>query len=180
MHNGPVRSDQPVTFTSDSVEYDRENSLVTASGHVEAWQNDHVLRADKVTFDRNTGVVAATGHVVLMEPDGEVLFADYAEMNQGMKDGVLRICGRSWRRTAGWPPMARGGPAAKSTRWPTSSIRRAICAKRIRQSRRSGSYALQGGAGPGAQEDRIRECRDGDVTAFRWRIFPIFGTPIRR
>ena len=88
--HGPVRNDQPVAFTADQVEYDREHGLVTAAGHVEAWQNDHVLRADKVTFDRNTGVMAAYGHVVLMEPDGEILFADYAEMNQGMKDGVLR------------------------------------------------------------------------------------------
>ena len=87
---GPVKSDQPVTFTADSVEYDRDQSLVTATGHVEAWQNDHVMHADKVTFDRNTGVLAAYGHVVLMDPDGEVIFADYAEMNQGMKDGVLR------------------------------------------------------------------------------------------
>jgi LPS-assembly protein len=84
------RNDLPVTFSADSVVYDRENSLVTATGHVEAWQNDHVLHADKVTFDRNTGVLAAYGHVVLMEPDGQILFADYAEMNQGMKDGVLR------------------------------------------------------------------------------------------
>jgi LPS-assembly protein len=88
--HGPVHTDQPVAFTADQVEYDREHALVTATGHVEAWQNDHVLRADKVTFDRNTGVMAAYGHVVLMEPDGETLFADYAEMNQGMKDGVLR------------------------------------------------------------------------------------------
>ena len=83
-------NNQPVTFTADTVEYDRERALVIARGHVEAWQNDHVLRADTVTFDRNTGVVAATGHVVLMEPNGEVMFADYAEFDQGMKDGVLR------------------------------------------------------------------------------------------
>lgn len=82
--------DQPVTFTAEQVEYQREQGLVIASGHVEAWQNDNVLRSDKVTFDRNTGVMAAYGHVVLMQPDGEVMFADYAEMNQGMKDGVLR------------------------------------------------------------------------------------------
>lgn len=88
--HGPVNNNQPVTFTADTVEYDREHSLVIARGHVEAWQNDHVLRADTVTFDRNTGVVAATGHVVLMEPNGEVMFADYAEFDQGMKDGVLR------------------------------------------------------------------------------------------
>jgi LPS-assembly protein len=82
--------DQPVSFTSDTVEYDRENSLVIAQGHVEAWQGDHVLRADKITFDRNTGVAAAKGNVVLLEPDGQVLFADYAELTQDMKNGVLR------------------------------------------------------------------------------------------
>jgi LPS-assembly protein len=80
----------PVTFTADSVEYDRDNALVIATGHVEAWQNDTVLRADKVTFDRNTGVLAAKGHVALLQPDGQVVFADYAELTQDMKNGVLR------------------------------------------------------------------------------------------
>ncbi len=81
---------QPVTFTADSVEYDRKNALVIAEGHVEAWQGDQVLRADKITFDRNTGVAAAKGHVVLLQPDGQVLFAGYAELTQDMKNGVLR------------------------------------------------------------------------------------------
>ncbi|MBS0559708.1 MAG: LPS-assembly protein LptD [Proteobacteria bacterium] len=80
----------PVSFTADNVTYDRENALVTASGHVEAWQNDQVLYADKVTFDRNTGILAASGNVVLLQPDGQVMFADYAELTQDMKDGVLR------------------------------------------------------------------------------------------
>jgi LPS-assembly protein len=81
---------QPVTFTADSVEYDRQNALVITQGHVEAWQGDHVLRADRITFDRNTGIAAAKGNVVLLEPDGQVLFADYAELTQDMKNGVLR------------------------------------------------------------------------------------------
>ena len=86
----PASRNQPVTFTADSVTYDRENSLVIAEGHVEAWQSDTVMRADKITFDRNTGVAAAKGNVVLLEPDGQVLFANYAEMTQDMKNGVLR------------------------------------------------------------------------------------------
>jgi LPS-assembly protein len=85
-----VSTDEPVTFSADSVEYDKDKSLVTATGHVEAWQNGHVMRADKITFDRNTGVAAATGHVVLLEPDGEVMFADYAEMQNNMRDGILK------------------------------------------------------------------------------------------
>ena len=85
----PLTANGPVTFQADSVSYDRDHGLVSATGHVEAWQNDHVLKADRVTFDRNTNVAAAYGHVVIVEPDGEVLFADYAELTQGMKDGVL-------------------------------------------------------------------------------------------
>src|SRR6202007_3349474 len=86
----PIEQNEPVTFSADQVDYDKDKALVTATGHVEAWQNDHILRADKVTFDRNTGVAAATGHVVLLEPDGEVIFADYAEMHNNMQDGILK------------------------------------------------------------------------------------------
>jgi LPS-assembly protein len=107
----PTRN-QPVTFSADQVQYDQQNNLVITTGHVEAWQNGHVLRADKIVFDRNTGTAAATGHVVLLEPDGEVMFADYAELTQDMNDGVLKdmrallqqngkLAANGARRTAG-------------------------------------------------------------------------------
>ncbi len=86
----PVSKNDPVAFTADTVEYDRDGALVTASGRVEAWQGNRVMRADKITFDRDTNVAAASGHVVMLEEDGQVLFSDYAEMTQGMKNGVLR------------------------------------------------------------------------------------------
>lgn len=86
----PVNSNDPVTFTADSVEYDREHALVTAKGNVEAWQNDNVLKADKITYDRDTNVIAATGHVAMVQPDGQVLFSDYAELTEGLRDGVLK------------------------------------------------------------------------------------------
>ncbi len=89
----PASSQQPVTFVADRVVYDRARGLVTAEGHVQAWQNDHVLLADKIVFDRNTNVVAATGHVSLIEPDGQVLSSEYAELTQGMRDAVLRGMG---------------------------------------------------------------------------------------
>ena len=108
----PLSGNEPVTFQADSVTYDKDHGLVSADGHVEAWQNDHVLRADRVTFDRNTNVAAAYGHVVIVEPDGQVLFADYAELTQGMRSGVLtgmrallaqngRIAANGARRTDG-------------------------------------------------------------------------------
>ncbi len=86
----PVSKDEPVTFQADRLTYDRDSGIVTATGNVEAWQNDHVLRADTVTYDRNTNVAAATGHVALLEPDGQVLFSDYAELTGGLREGVLK------------------------------------------------------------------------------------------
>jgi LPS-assembly protein len=86
----PVSRDQPVFYQSDAASYDRDRGFVTLTGHVEIWQGDRVLRADRVTYDRNTGVAAASGHVVLLEPDGQVLFSNYAELSGGMKQGVLR------------------------------------------------------------------------------------------
>jgi LPS-assembly protein len=86
----PVDRNAPVTFRADSVQYDRDAALISASGNVEAWQSGRYLRADRVTFDRNTNVAAAWGHVQIVEPDGQTLFSDYAELTQGMKDGVLR------------------------------------------------------------------------------------------
>ena len=89
-HTEPVRSDEPVFYQADEVEYDRDQALVTLTGHVEIWQGDRIIRADRVTYDRDTGVAAAIGNVVLVEPDGQVLFAEYAELTEGMKNGVLR------------------------------------------------------------------------------------------
>lgn len=88
--SAPLAKDQPVAFNADHVEYDREHNQVVATGNVQAWQNDYVLRADKVVFDRATNVVSASGNVALVQPDGQTLFSDYAELTSGMRDGVMR------------------------------------------------------------------------------------------
>ena len=80
---------EPVTFTADEVEFDQTSGTVTARGRVEAWQGDRVLRADRFTYNRNTGVATAEGNVVLIEADGQVLFAERAELSGGMRDAAL-------------------------------------------------------------------------------------------
>jgi LPS-assembly protein len=91
--DGPRRvrgpSDQPVTFRADVLKHDSELGITTAEGNVEAWQDDRILLADKVTYNERTGVVTATGNVVLMEPSGEVAFADYVELRDEFRNGVL-------------------------------------------------------------------------------------------
>jgi LPS-assembly protein len=97
-----VTKDQPVLISADRVAYDRDKSVVTASGHVEvsqttitikngqAVQEDRVLLADNVTYNEKTDVVTASGHVSLLEPNGDVVFADYVELTDNMKNGLIR------------------------------------------------------------------------------------------
>ncbi len=86
----PLRPDAPAFYQADHASYDNATGIVMLAGHVTLWQNQTLLTADRVTYDRCTGVAAASGHVVLMEPDGQTLFATYAELSGGMKDGVLK------------------------------------------------------------------------------------------
>lgn len=83
------KNDQPVYYQADRVAYDRDGSTVTLEGHVEIWQGQQVMRADRVVYDQTTGVAAAYGNVALVDPSGQVVFADYAELGEGMKSGVL-------------------------------------------------------------------------------------------
>lgn len=80
---------QPVTFKSDRIDYNQKSNIVTLSGHVEAWQAGHVLFADRVLYDRNTNIADAVGHVVLISPDGQIVYADYAELSKDMTNGII-------------------------------------------------------------------------------------------
>ncbi len=87
--SAPIKQDAPAYYQADSAEYDRDAGVVTLRGHVELWQDVRRLLADTVTYNRNTGVATAKGHVVLLEPDGQTVFAEEAELSGGLKDGVL-------------------------------------------------------------------------------------------
>jgi len=80
-------TDEPAVITADELIYDEPLDLVIASGSVEVVQGGRILRADQVTYNQTTETVTATGGVVLVEPTGEVLFADYAELDDGLREG---------------------------------------------------------------------------------------------
>jgi len=80
----------PVTFLADQVDYDKTGNVVTATGHVRAWQNGETLYADKVVINRTTDVATATGNVILLQPAGDSVFAQSAVLSHGMKDAVMQ------------------------------------------------------------------------------------------
>ena len=102
----------PVVFSADEVQYDSDLGLVVAKGHVELDQRGQILLADTVTYNERTDTATASGHVSLLEATGEIIFADYVELHDDMRDGFLqnvrmllsdrsRMAGNTARRVAG-------------------------------------------------------------------------------
>ncbi|MFQ5784366.1 MAG: LPS-assembly protein LptD [Alphaproteobacteria bacterium] len=81
---------EPVVVRADDLTYDEKKGLVVASGNVEIAQGERVLLADEITYNQDTGMVTATGNVTLLEPSGEVIFADYVELDDEMRRGIIR------------------------------------------------------------------------------------------
>jgi LPS-assembly protein len=80
----------PVLFSADEVQYDEDLGLVIAKGHVELTQRDQILLADTVTYNQRTDTATASGHVALLQPSGDITFADYMELHDNMRDGFIK------------------------------------------------------------------------------------------
>ncbi|MGH6718382.1 MAG: LPS-assembly protein LptD, partial [Alphaproteobacteria bacterium] len=80
---------EPSVFQADELEYDRELGQVTARGHVEISQGERILLADTVSYNQRTDTVIAAGNVTLLEPSGDVVFADYVELTDQFREGVI-------------------------------------------------------------------------------------------
>ncbi|MEA3067206.1 MAG: LPS-assembly protein, partial [Sphingomonadales bacterium] len=83
------QQDQIVTFSADSVTYDSDADLVTASGEVRMNREGNYLAADQVVWDRKSGHVRATGNVVLVTPEGDKLVGEDVQLTDTMRDGTV-------------------------------------------------------------------------------------------
>ncbi len=79
----------PAEFSADSMTYDRELGIVTASGNVEIMYGERALFANKVIYNQKTDIVIADGNVSLTDPSGKVLLGDKMEITGDLKDGVV-------------------------------------------------------------------------------------------
>ena len=82
-------SGAPAVIQADTVTHDQKLGNVVAKGNVEITQGDRILFADTVTYNQKTNSVTASGNIVLLEPNGDTMFADYVELSDDMRDGVI-------------------------------------------------------------------------------------------
>jgi len=106
------RTHEPTLLTADDLTSDETLSLVIARGHVDLIQGERKVQADVITYNQKTKVVIATGNVRLYEPDGEVMFSDYAELTDDLKEAFIhdaRAIMVDTSRTAGTEAARTGG-----------------------------------------------------------------------
>ena len=108
----PPRPDEPASFKADELTHSRDANVVTATGNVKIVQGGRVLRAEKVVYDRAADRMSASGDVVILDPGGDMFFADSLEISGDLKDGAaerIRIRLRDNARLAGTAGRRIGG-----------------------------------------------------------------------
>ncbi len=78
-----------VDFAADTLAYNQNSNVVTATGNVILTRDDYRLRANEIVYDRNTGIVEARGDVVAIDPGGNQAFGDHMRLTDSLKDGAI-------------------------------------------------------------------------------------------
>ena len=81
--------DEIVQFSAESVTYDSDADVVTATGAVRMDREGNYLAADEVIWNRKTGQVYAKGNVVLLTPQGDKLVGDTVQLTDTLKGGTV-------------------------------------------------------------------------------------------
>jgi LPS-assembly protein len=85
----PVASDEQVDFAADSLAYENEADVVTATGDVRMVRGADKVRADRIIWNRKTGQVRAEGNVIATSANGDIAYGDTAELTDTLRDGVV-------------------------------------------------------------------------------------------
>lgn len=82
-------NEEEVTFAADTLAYDSNGEIVTASGNVRMARRGDRLRADKVTWNQKTGAVRAEGNVAVINSGNDTVYGDSVDLTDSLKDGVV-------------------------------------------------------------------------------------------
>ncbi len=88
--SGELDLSKEALLSADEVTYNNAEQRVEASGNVEIVQGDRILKADRIIYDISADTVRAEGNIALLEPSGDVLFADQMELENELKTGAIR------------------------------------------------------------------------------------------
>ena len=86
---GPSAAQSAASLIADSVRIDGD-AVVTASGNVEVFAEGIRLSASRISYDSRTDKLVIEGPIVLSRGTDTVILASSAELDSGLRDGILR------------------------------------------------------------------------------------------
>ena len=79
----------PMVLDADKIENFEKENLVIASGNVQIDYNNRRVNADKITLNKLTEEVTAEGRVKVIEPTGEIIFAQKMILGKKFESGFI-------------------------------------------------------------------------------------------
>ncbi len=78
-----------IGFAADTLNYDSEADIVTASGNVELARDGYQVFANQIEWNRNSGEVVATGSVRALSPNGDIAYGERVTLSDSLRDGAI-------------------------------------------------------------------------------------------
>ncbi|HEY0218771.1 MAG TPA: LPS-assembly protein LptD [Afipia sp.] len=81
--------DGQMLVRATEINYDYNNSRVSAVGNVQLYYNGSTVEADKVIFDQKTKRLHAEGNVRMTDADGKITYANLLDFSDDYRDGFV-------------------------------------------------------------------------------------------
>ncbi len=81
--------DGQMMVQATEVNYDYNNSRVSAVGNVQMFYNGTGVEADKLIYDQKTKRLRAEGNIRMTDADGRITYADQLELSDDYRDGFV-------------------------------------------------------------------------------------------
>ncbi|OAF09806.1 organic solvent tolerance protein [Bradyrhizobium centrolobii] len=85
----PVAHDNQMLVQATEVDYDYNNSRVSAVGNVQLFYNGTSVEADKVIYDQKTKRLHAEGNIRMTDADGKITYAEIMDLSDDYRDGFV-------------------------------------------------------------------------------------------
>jgi LPS-assembly protein len=84
-----VPHDNQMLVQANEVDYDYNNSRVSAVGNVQLFYNGTSVEADKVIYDQKTKRLHAEGNIRMTDADGKITYANIMDLSDDYRDGFV-------------------------------------------------------------------------------------------
>ena len=84
-----VANDSQMLVQATEVDYDYNNSRVSAVGNVQLFYNGTSVEADRVIYDQKTKRLHAEGNIRMTDADGKITYAEIMDLSDDYRDGFV-------------------------------------------------------------------------------------------